>query len=299
MEVYRNEIEQLRHYVVVAGEFAAADGVVMVRVFDPDGTEVHADEADIVAVAGEPTYYATNIGPAITDLESGYSLQWTYTVGGVAVVKTEELHIVTPYVPLSTLMLLPELAEFDTFALRKMERLVAGIIDVYTNQTFSRENDAAYIVLGQDSDSLALPKRLIELASVELLDGTDSITPYPLTAYVVTDPDRPWLLRRRKDFDVSRRLSPTTNYRFFKYPELYRVTGDWGWDYVPAEVTRAAEILVKEYFCEDSKYRDKYIANIRAGDWRMEFKVTGDETTGSANADMLLTGFRNVALAVI
>jgi len=56
---------------------------------------------------------------------------------------------------------------------------------------------------------------------------------------------------------------------------------------------------VKEYFCDDAKYREKYIANIRAGDWRMEFRVTGDETTGNANADTLLSGYRNVALAVI
>ena len=299
MEIYRNEVEELRHYVVSAGLVTTADGIVMLRIYDPDGTEVFADEPALVEPVGGAPYYSQTVGTNVTNLGAGHTIEWSYTVNSQPVVKTEQLNIVTPYLPLGSLLTMPELEGLETFALRKMERLVAGIIDVFTNQTFSRENDRSLTVIGQDSDNLALPKPIIELKDIELLDGSTGITPHSLLEYTTFDKDSPWILRRKRDVFVSRKLTPTARYAFFKYPMMYLVTGDWGWEHVPADVSRAAEILVKDYFCEDAKYREKYIANIRAGDWRMEFKVTGDETTGSANADMLLTGYRNVAAVVI
>lgn len=299
MEIYRNEVEELRHYVVSAGLVTTADGIVMLRIYDADGVQVFSDEPILVEPVGGTPYYSQTVGTNVTNLGAGHTIEWSYTVSSQPVVKTEQLNIVTPYLPLGTLLTMPELEGLETFALRKMERLVAGIIDVFTNQTFSRENDRSLTVIGQDSDNLALPKPIIELKDIELLDGGTGIEPYSLLDYTTFDKDSPWILRRRRDVFVPRKLTPTARYAFFKYPMMYLVTGDWGWEYVPADVSRAAEILVKDYFCEDAKYREKYIANIRAGDWRMEFKVTGDETTGSANADMLLTGYRNVAAVVI
>lgn len=299
MEIYRNEVEELRHYVVSAGLVTTADGIVMLRIYDADGVQVFSDEPILVDPVDGTPYYSQTVGTNVTNLGAGHTIEWSYTVSSQPVVKTEQLNIVTPYLPLGTLLTMPELEGLETFALRKMERLVAGIIDVFTNQTFSRENDRSLTVIGQDSDNLALPKPIIELKDIELLDGGTGIEPYSLLEYTTFDKDSPWILRRRRDVFVPRKLTPTARYAFFKYPMMYLVTGDWGWEYVPADVSRAAEILVKDYFCEDAKYREKYIANIRAGDWRMEFKVTGDETTGSANADMLLTGYRNVAAVVI
>ena len=298
MEVYRNEIEQLRHYVVEAGSIKTADGPVSVKIFDPEGNEVFSDEANLVTNAPKP-YYVKTVGTDVTNLGAGHTVQWSYAVNQQPVVKREQLLIVTPYISMSALQTNPELEGYETYALRAMERLVAGVIDVYTNQTFNREDDVSITVRGQDSDSLPLPKRLVHLDRVELMDYDQGITPYPLTDYVVLDPNDRWTLRRRVVPDMPRKMTPTTRYRFFKYPAIYSVTGDWGWEFVPADVTRAATILVREYFCEDAKYRDKFIANIRAGDWRMEFKLTGDETTGSANADMLLTAYRNVGMAII
>lgn len=302
MEVYRNEVEELRHYVVVAGQITTAP-LVTARIYDPLGIEIFSGEADLIDDDPEVPYYSLIVGPDITSLGAGHTIEWSYTIQHLSqmipVVRREELNVVTPYISMAALKTNPELEGIEDYALRKMERLVSGIIDVFANQTFSRDNNVSITILGQDSDQLPLPKRIIRLADISMLDHDEGITPYPLNEYVMFDPDDRWTLRRRTSHYVQRKFTPTTRYRFFKYPSIYRVTGDWGWEYVPEDVTHAAMILVQEYFCEDAKYRDKFISNIRAGDWRMEFKLTGDETTGSANADMLLTRYRNVGLAVI
>jgi hypothetical protein len=302
MEVYRNEVEELRHYVVVAGSITTADSMVWVRIYDPLGVEVFSDEATLVSPSDSVPYYKSLVGTDITNLGSDHVIEWAYTVQGLSVVKRESLEIVSPYISLARLKTMPSLGNYSSAVLRGMERLVADVINVYANQTFSLSTEPA-IVLGQNSDNLPLPNRLVELAGVDVMDDTLDATgqpiPYSILEYVTFDPDDRWHVRRRTTWPVDRTTNPVSNYRLFKYPKRYRVSGTWGWEFVPKEVTRAAELLVNDYFCADAKYREKYLDNIRAGNWRMEFRVTGDETTGNANADMLLSGFRNLAPAVI
>lgn len=298
MDIYKNTIGKVSHAIVSDGAVGPAQSAVTFSIAGADGTVLQAGTADYTNNGTYDLYEAT-VAPAVSAVSGTYTVTWTYTMDGFEFNPTEQLRVVSPYVTLPEMLDMPELAGLDSKTLFAMERLVAGIVDVYTNQTFNRENGLSVTVLGQSSEQLALPRRIISLARVSVLDYPGDTDPYPITEYVTFDPDNPWMLRRRVDIDSPRSLNPTVTYKFFRYPQLYQVNGDWGWEFVPEPVRQAARILVKEYFCEDAKYRDKFIDNIRAGDWRMEFKVTGDETTGSANADMLLTGYRNVGLAVI
>lgn len=303
MDIIKDKVGKLTHAIVVGDSVEnSASSPVNYFVYNFAGDIVASGEATLIT-ATPYNYYEATIGPDVTANTGKYEIEWVYDIitndTTYNMTPREQFSVVVPYVGLAEMMSFPELASYAAKELRAMERLVAGIIDVYTNQTFNREDNLSVTILGQDSDQLALPRRIINLDTVSVLDYDEAIDPYPITEYVKFDTDNRWILRRRKDWDVDRKINPVSSYRFFKYPTLYQVTGDWGWDFVPQDVSRAAGILIKEYFCEDAKYRDKFIDNIRAGDWRMEFKVTGDETTGSANADMLLTGYRNVGLAVI
>ncbi|MCA1799843.1 MAG: hypothetical protein LC650_00930 [Actinobacteria bacterium] len=298
MEIYRNEVSVVRHYPSVSGESVTATGAVQTTVYDMEGVEVYSVAATLI-----DNYYEAVIPPAVSATQTDFDLVWEYTIdfrGGTYPVEIHEpLRAGTAYAPLAQLGSMEGLEGLSPFELRNMERLVAGVIDVYCNQTFNRENGKAYVIQGQDSDQLALPKRIINLTDVEVLDDPSPTQSYSVLDYTTFDPDAPWTLRRKRTAYVGRSINPVSRYRFFKYPDLYRVSGDWGWNMVPPDVTRAATLLVQDYFCDDAKYREKFIDNIRAGDWRMEFRATGDETTGNANADMLLTGYRNVAMAVI
>lgn len=81
------------------------------------------------------------------------------------------------------------------------------------------------------------------------------------------------------------------------YP--FEITGDWGYKTVPAPVKEAARLLVNDYACSESAYRDRYLESIKAADWRLQFSSRAWESTGNARADMLLSEFVMLDWAVI
>jgi hypothetical protein len=306
MEVYEREIRTVRHTIWVDGDAVESDAgfPVMLRVYTDDDTY---EELEAAYDSTRNDYYV-RLGSDVTSTFESRVITWAYQIGGQMVESApEHLAVVKPSITYNQFMTRYPKSIIEEKEFRLVEPVVRKVIETYCNQIFTREDNRSYVITGQNSDSLPLPRQLINLESVVVMDpsirvdddGVRTEDAYELMPYITFDENDRWSLRRRTTWPVTRGLTPTSNYRFFKYPTRYRVTGDWGWEMVPEDVTRAAGILVNDYGCQDAKYREKYIANIRAGDWRMEFIATGDETTGNANADMILSRFRNVGLAVI
>jgi len=206
---------------------------------------------------------------------------------------------------------MPELNEFSDQEIINMERMVSKFIDSYCGQSFSYEIAKTKTSIGPGSDYLTLPSRLWQLDEVTILDDYITIvrdsegnvidrdySQRSILPYVVLDYDNPWTIRNRRNIDYVS-MSEISNRHLFKNGAIYAITGNWGYQYVPHKVTEAATILVKLYFFDDANYRDRYLTEIMAGNWRMKFRSTGDETTGSANADVLLSAYRNINAAVI
>lgn len=176
--------------------------------------------------------------------------------------------------------------------LRDAEKTVRYVINAFTGQSFSLEANRTYEVLGRGLKELYLPKRLARLTRIEDLKGRvyegqiDAFTNFSI----------------RKGSSVLPYSAYTDGLTVYGAPigvreagrwgnEVYRVTGDWGWTFIPREVSEAANLLVRDSLNADSKYFEMYVDNIRASDWRMEFAKTGDRTTGNAKADILLSRF--------
>lgn len=68
----------------------------------------------------------------------------------------------------------------------------------------------------------------------------------------------------------------------------YIAFGQFGYEEVPDGVREAVKLLVNDYACADSSYRDRYLKSIRASDWRIEFAAGAWKATGNARADALL-----------
>lgn len=307
MEVYAGTIGRAKHTIYFDGDVVEADAAVVLTIYDREDFILLQQPATFVQ-AGQfddfDSYYYVTIGQEITGDYELKTLEWEYQISGNEVVTPREfLVVVNPYVRYNDFKLMYPQTNLDYKEFALVEPVVRKVIETYCNQTFTRSDAESFSIKGQNSDSLPLPRQIISLDSVQVLDPSidadGNETPYDITEYVTVDDDDRWHIRRRTFWPVDRSLSPTNRRSLFKYPMRYRVTGSWGWDMVPEDVARAAAILVNDYECSDAKYREKYIANIRAGDWRMEFIATGDETTGNANADMILSRFRNVGLAVI
>jgi len=305
IEVYTNSYGRVDIEVRdSSGELVNPDGNINVEIFDYDLVDPGTGNIGSIIDSGTATQVSYNgvavtgryyyeLTPDETEFNRNLRASWSFQVSGENRSGQVNVFVVTPYVSISSLRMIRELNEFSDYDLFGMERLVSRVIDTYCGQSFGSQVNASKTAIGAGSDYLWLPARLTSLTSVKISEEERDVT-----EYTVLDKDNPWRIRNRRDYeyDPVSEIDPKT---FFKNGVIYVIKGNWGYRYVPPEITEAAKILVKTYFYDDSAYRERYISDIKAGQWSMKFTATGDSTTGSANADMILSAYRNINAAVI
>jgi len=306
------------------GDLVAPFGDVLVEVYDYDfydsssnslGKVIEEGTASQLIYGDSPAVgrFFYELTPEITSEPRNLRISWTYNLSGSSASrkKSKEVFVGAAYADLASLREISELNEYSDQQIMSMERLVSRIIDSYCGQSFGFEKNKIKTVLGSSSEYLILPERLWELSDITVLDDYERITRdsqgnvvsidrsgRSILDYVAVDLDNPWRIRNRRSYNYVA-LDETRSRSFFKNGNIYAIRGNWGYPFVPARVTEATKILIKTYFYDDAAYRDRYINEIMAGNWRMKFSATGDATTGSASADIILSTYRNINAAVL
>lgn len=181
----------------------------------------------------------------------------------------------------------------------RIEEVVRYIIQAHTGQFFGKFI-GSHRVPGSGEQILKLPSRLISLTSIN--DNTFWSNTLGLRG-------SGWYLKSRTygvpsiraDFDgwhenpyVSEVpiTSPYSknSFKFIKDTE-YNITGIWGWNAVPEPVQEAARILINDYSCGDSAYRDRFLTSMTAADWRIQFHEAAFSNTGNVKANQLLSKY--------
>lgn len=212
----------------------------------------------------------------------------------------QELKIVTPLLELREVKrVLGE--DFSDEEAADVERAVRHIIQAHTGQFFGRFIGRKYIS-GSGEPYLRLPMRLIKLTTV---NGNT----YWNDALALRGSG--WFLQSRSygvptikaDFDgwhqepwgYSGRapiVAPYTRsvFNFVEHAE-YEINGEWGWTSVPIDVQEAARLLINDYACADSQYRDRFLTSMTAADWRIQFHEGAFSNTGNVRANQLLAEY--------
>jgi len=214
--------------------------------------------------------------------------------------------IVTPIIPLSTLdALLDGVSTEDQY---DAERIVRRIIEAYTGQTFGKFRGTIDVV-GNDSTQLALPMPLLTLREM-----SDDLFDYAISSFTIRGegwflgqtPGAYWTIKDAPPESVLDEFSSGVIYapgvvkkKDFKYTSYYTIEGDWGYESIPTPVVEAAKLLISDYACQDSSYRDKYLNSMKAADWRIEYTQAAYDGTGNLKADQLLNPYKLSNLVVI
>lgn len=326
VEVYTNSYSNVDLEIYdSSGRLSDPVGDVSVEIYDYDVYNEETKTLGKVIKTGTASqlYYGDSkaegrfiyeLTPEITDIPRNLRIKWTFFLDQNQLNErsgTKEIFINIPYVTLGKLREIKELNEYSDQEIMSMERMVSRIIDSYCGQSFSFEINKTKTIPGASSEYLILPGRLWHLEDIKVLDdyvkiirdGQGNVVEIDQSGrsiidYVTVDIDNPWRIRNRKSYNFVP-LDETRSSDFFRNGNIYAITGNWGYPFVPARVSQAASILIKTYFYDDSAYRDRYVSEIMAGNWRMKFSATGDSTTGSANADIILSAFRDINVAVL
>ncbi len=298
-EILINSISDVQYKIYVNGVLTDADGTVHVSVSKGDINVVESAVATAVP-STDGTYKYTLPTTATVDgdtidivtAEGLLKVTWSFEINSTDMSITEYYQVVTPYslweyfAPVSP----ATTPTYETYL--ECERVSRFIINSYCGQEFGQER-TTYAVEGHGTNSLALPRRLQILDTVTW-SGNSFDRPgqiigydYPYAWEIVGSG---WTIRQQP---YPRKVDPIYNVdsRFVRN-RTYNIAGTWGYQAVPTPVEEASKILIADFMCREAKYRDKYLDNIKMGDWRIQFASGAWNGTGNAKADELLTDYR-------
>lgn len=236
-----------------------------------------------VSFVPAPNYNAALVPYTITRNDGKFFVEWTYTIEGNQYLRIDQHEVVTPLVVRSETGLSQE--DYD-----ELEPIVRWLVHGYTHNYFGYYDDVK-TVYGEDYDYLVMPIRLDNLNSVTF-DGYE----YSAAGFIVSSEGR-YLNRSLEPLapvgsvpaDDSIIVPPCAKPRgIFWEKEPYLIDGGWGYRSVPVGVREAAKLLFADYSCMDAKYRNRYLQNARAADWRIQFNNKAFIGTGNLTADQLL-----------
>lgn len=259
--------------------------------------------SDLVAIATNQTVTPVSTGkyryPLTTSNNSVlgmYKAVWSYDIQSVTNTKTDFYEVVIGYTSAQEFRdEFPAMAEKTNDEIYRKEKLARRIINIFCGQSFDFELHTTKHVVGQNHNTLLLPRRIFNLYSTSI-SGTDDIS----TEIEIFDSN--WLAPINGTdipgfIDIKRDIMVPTKY--FRPGVTYFVTADWGWEYVPENIHLAAMMLINDYFCDDIMLHDHGVISSQMLDKQVTFKDDLWGTTGNYAVDQLLADHTYVNMRLI
>lgn len=223
---------------------------------------------------------------------------WTFTIPSSGnYTETQVYDVVTPILPLSEIKTIIE-SDSDEDA-KTIEQATRNIIKAHCGQDFGK-----YVgkisVSGSGEPNLRLPRRIISITSINDNTFMNSAVAVRGNGWYLMSKNR-GVPSIRADFDgwhenpytseVPLVAPYASQYYTFTQHREFVIDGVWGWEAIPSEVGEAAKLLINDYACGDSIYRDRYISSMTAADWKIQFHDGAFTDTGNVRANQLLAEY--------
>lgn len=211
------------------------------------------------------------------------------------------INVIQPILPLTEIQaILGSTATADE--VNAIERSVRLIIQANTGQQFGYHK-GSYELWGSGASTLELPQRAISLNTVNgwglspvfklsdnrLLVVESTFYPNQFHEYTAQNGDSYSTIYYNSGVIIA---PESAGRKVFAPNNKYIVDGEWGWKEVPDDVQDAARLLVNDYACMESMYRDRYLANMSSTDWSLKFDTRSWQSTGNVRADQLLLPYK-------
>lgn len=286
-EIYKNTSQFI--YLDVYG--GTADDTPTALFVDQTGTSRALTVTQDTPPQGIEDRYHVVLNMADTQNEGDIRIEWSFEMEGAPVAKTDYLTVVTPYLSISEIKAIVD--DIDDAEAIALERAVRHIINSHCGQTFGSYTGTKTID-GANSYALRLNERLARLDKIDGLIVNPNLYSLKNNGYIINYAGAypPSLKADYHGYHMhSNGVIHNPNhisFNTFNYGMTYDVYGVWGWFTVPESVKEAAKLLVNDYACADSAYRDRYLVSMTAADWRIQFNEQAYLKTGNVRADQLL-----------
>jgi hypothetical protein len=228
------------------------------------------------------------------DSIGAHSVIWK---AGATVIKTDYYNVYMPLITATEFFASYPDHELDDEKFPMYERRARAIIETFTGQKFGPYENKTIRIQGEDGHTLEIPYRVRNLSSLSDVYGAD------FTDYVEVAPGTNYFLQRRHAYrhyaDIKADISVENNTNFFTHRLDFVITGDFGWPYVPADVSEAAAILIDDEFTNAGDLRKHGFNEAQLGDF--SYKLNADQwgTTGNTQVDLMLAPYVQINLGLI
>lgn len=325
-EIYKGVDTAVTTKLFHKGEAVTPDSDVIVKVYDITEDPMVSPTIDPDAIL--TTFIAeaeeTDVGAykfyfplSYLGRDRKFKLQWTYTYGSEAPMQTSYIDVVTPYVSIEEaiedldLGSDPNDPNYKSYhEIRMAEKYARKMVEYYTGQKFFLFDDK-FTIMGNDSDTLPLPRKISTLHTLHQNDQLwiDNLNNVNNLGYVIEPTTSGFGIK----INQSALLDGTTyiangmvppsihdvSPNIFKNGRHYDVYARFGWDSVPDEVEQATIEIMRTYFAKDRAWKDRYISQISTTDWNFKYASDAFSGTGSAYADKLLLDYVVTQMVVV
>lgn len=295
MEIYKQGTD--RKVTFTFGEDITDATVTLMAVDDPD---VNSGNYDLNVVDIEDNKVSFDIPLRFSKFDKNMIVKVAYDYIDDAApctdVAFEDVKISTPILPLDevrSILVTPGFMQTITDAdVKEIERATRYIIQSNTGQDFGHYDEVRSVHAGTGQGTVELPGRLLTARKLGSVTLTTELLTTPSKRFLYRAPSSPYadwdgspiiengaIYNPRSDSYVARRH---WNHGYTT------ITGEWGWNTVPEDVQEAAKLLINDYACQESAYRDRYLGVMKAADWEVNFRTGAWAMTGNARADQLL-----------
>lgn len=298
MEVYRGTNDST--VVLPAPSTVTPVGSIDIKAVNYKGDVLH----DFATVTRVPEGFSVSLPWSLTRQDNSFTIKWkfSYIENSETFVVEEEtdVNVVTPILPLTEVASLTGFTDIDDIV--DIERRVRFAIQTNTGTTFGKFH-GTIPVQGAGDEKLTLPLPILRVDSPTTLNiygggwMLGSGVRYFSGGIKACPPDN--ILDQFAASSGPIMAPWITPLHWFAQDITYEITGIWGYKDIPEDVKQAARLLIVDYACDESLWRERYINAIKAGDWRIDFNAAAFTGTGNVSVDQILAAYRRTNLVTI
>ena len=223
-----------------------------------------------------------------------YKILWRYIKTAVTYTSAQYVNVYSPYVSDGEFFdIYPELETEFADKFNSVERRVRSVIDTICGQSFQYYSNQSLTYEGTKSSNLYLTTRCCNI--LEVTQKTD----IDITANVELAVESKYYMRL-----IQQLIPIATAQQVFIQPKFeigvfYTVRGNWGWEYVPPNITDAAMLLIFDYLNDDTAYAKHGISQAKMDTYSMSFTDAAMSGSGNLEVDVLLMDYTMYTMGMI
>lgn len=231
-------------------------------------------------------------------------IEWVQTTASGASATIEYASLIRPFATASRIKSLATIENSITDAtLEKNERKARYFLQSHIGIDFTKEYNSM-VVYGNNSDILSLPTPLIQLDKIYEDDiliydmvSSASVNELDFNLEASLSRTRIKIINTEDEFERAVQEFPEVHVLpydgVFKKDCQYKITGVWGYQYVPNEIEQATALLVEDYLCNDFNIRNKNISKLSNDSYDLTYASNAGTGTGNLLVDKLISPWLN------